>query len=56
MPARNYFVCKRRKPPERGETFTIVDKAVHGSKPFQVYLTDIKTHTGGGDIYFVELL
>ena len=51
-----YHVCRKRKLPVVGETFKIVDKAMHGSKPFRVHLTEIRTHTGGGDIYFVELM
>lgn len=53
-PARYYHVCKKRKPPVVGDAFKIVDKAVHGSKPEGVRLVEIKTHTGAGDIYFVE--
>ena len=55
-PARHLHVCRLQKPPIVGETFMVVDKAVHGSKPFRVHLTEIKTHTGAGDIYFVALM
>lgn len=56
MPGRMFHVCKLKKAPKVGTTFEIVDKEVHGSKPMRVHLTGIKTHTGGGDIYFVELV
>ena len=55
MPARKYHVCRLRKAPVAGQVFEIVDKAVHGSRPFRVRLSDVRTHTGGGDLYFVEL-
>lgn len=54
MPAQPLYLCRRMRAPKVGETFMVVDKADHGSKPFLVHLTEIKTHTGGGDIYFVE--
>lgn len=54
MPARYYTTCKIRKPPTVGQVFTIVDKQVHGSKPFRVVLDTIRTHVSGGDIYFVQ--
>lgn len=56
MPAQMLYVCRRKRAPKLGEAFEVVDKTVHGSKPFRVHLTEIKTHTGGGDIYFVELM
>jgi hypothetical protein len=56
MPARYFHVCRKKKPPVVGEMFNIVDKGHHGSKPQHVLLTEIKVHTGGGDIYFVELM
>ena len=55
MPARKFHVCRRRALPAIGDVFEIVDKTIHGSQPQRVRLTEIKTHTGGGDIYFVEL-
>lgn len=55
-PARRYHVCQLSKPPVVGAVFKIVDKEVHGSKPFQVTLEDVKMHTGAGAIYFVSLL
>jgi hypothetical protein len=56
MPARKYHACRLRKMPAIGQVFEIVDKAVHGSRPLRVRLTEVRTHTGGGDIYFVEHL
>lgn len=55
MPARPYHVCRLRNQPKVGDVFSIVDKADHGSKPQRVRLVEIKVHTGGGDIYFVDL-
>ena len=55
MPARKYHVCRLRMPPVVGQLFEIVDKAVHGSRSFRVRLCNVRTHTGGGDLYFVEL-
>lgn len=54
MPARKYHACRLRKTPVTGQVFEIVDKAVHGSRPFRVRLSEVRAHTGGGDIYFVE--
>jgi hypothetical protein len=56
MAARHFHVCRKKKLPVVGETFYIVDKAIHGSKPIRVHLDEIRMHTGGGDIYFVELM
>ena len=54
MPARKYHVCLLHKPPIVGQVFEVVDKASHGSRPFRVRCSEIRAHTGGGDIYFVE--
>lgn len=53
-PAQVLHVCRKRTPPSVGEVVKVVDKSVHGSKPFTVRVTEIKVHTGAGDIYFVE--
>ncbi len=55
-PAWTYYVCRRRVKPKIGEKFFIVDKSVHGSKPFKVRLDEVKMHTGAGEIYFVEMM
>lgn len=54
MPVRKYHACRLRKPPTVGQVFEIVDKAVPMSPPFRVRLSEVRAHTGAGDIYFVE--
>jgi hypothetical protein len=53
-PARKYFTGLKHKP-QVGDVFEIIDKQ-HFLKPVRVQLTEIKTHTGAGDIYFVKIL
>lgn len=53
-PAFPHHVCRLRKEPVVGQLFEIVDKSIHGSKPFRVVLREVKMHVGGGPIYFVE--
>lgn len=50
-PSRHLY-CKCRDLPTVGETFYVVDKE-HKTRTM-VRLTAVKTHIGGGDIYFVE--
>jgi hypothetical protein len=53
-PAQMLYVCRKKKTPVVGEIFFVVDKNVSGSKPYRVRLSEIRQHTGAGDIYFVE--
>jgi len=54
MPARKYLEDLSNSRQRAQSAHVIVDKVSHGSRPFRVRLTEVRAHTGGGDIYFVE--
>lgn len=54
-PAYPYHVQRLRKAPKPGDKFFLVDKTSHGTRPFRVFLHEVRD-TGIGEVYFVELI